>query len=692
MSNKHKAKDHPVWQFKITEFLACLLAFLLPLVFSSKHFYAFNSPKILLAITSVLLMAIFYLWGKWQFDGFKIKISFLSIATIIFALTLTISSFLGIDPINSFFGWGNVVPLVVIYAFILYAFIIGALIKRNERMVPRLLLSIFLAGILAVVFFYTGLPAPVGKTEGSTLGNSSYVGGFLVFVVSFGLALFFYFKKVWQKILIALGILFLTINPLFINKEFLVGNIGLGEIFSNPMGLLGIANGGAMGVFLSIVLAGILFLIFSKKKTLRVAGFVLALFLALGVIYTSRALVTEGTKINKVFTEEKSGNRFVAWDIAKKGYKDSPVFGNGVNNYIYNFEKYYSTDFYKKDYTLEKLLEPHNVIWQFLSESGIVGLASYVFLLLSLFGILLYKRKGDEESPRFRNVRIILASSIFGYFLQNLFVFDTVNTYLPLFVIVGIGLGVGCGYEFVIGKNSKVFKTTKNILILILIIGSIFLIKTLSIQGYVESKMMVGIIGETKNLSDFAKLREGVNKKSSFGGVMEYTYQAEKLYKMYQRLLSSVTKENKPVFLNEIKSLVSTIEETVAKQPNYGASYLSMSTMLNLYLLAEGKEDGYIKINKNSYDKEVWEKSFLYATKAIQINSKNPINYNALSQLYMIKGDMDNAYLYAKKYLELAPEYKEAYAYARGLLKIRYNASFENYVNDMEQKHLSPEN
>jgi O-antigen ligase len=688
MSNKHKAENRSIWQFRIAEFLACLLAFALPLTFSAKHFYAFNSPKILLAITTVLLMVIFYLWGKWQSDGFKIKISLLGVATIIFALTLTISSFLGIDPINSFFGWGNVVPLIAIYAFIVYAFIIGALIKRNERMIPRLLLSVVASGILALVFFYTGLPAPVGKTEGSTLGNSSYVGGFLVFVISFGVALLFYFKKVWQKILITLSLLFLTINPLFINKEFLLGNISLGEVFSNPLSILGIANGGAMGVFMSLALVGILFLIFSKRKALKITGIVLALILAVGLIYTSRALVTEGTKINKIFTEEKSGNRFVAWDIAKKGYKDSPVFGNGVNNYIYNFEKYYSTDFYKKDYALEKLLEPHNVIWQFLSESGVVGLASYLILLISLFGTLLYSRKNDEGSVRLRNLRIILAASIFGYFLQNLFVFDTVNTYLPLFIIVGIALGVGCGHEIALGGNSKVFKVAKNILILLLIGGSIFLIKTLSIQGHVESKAMMGIIGETKNLSDFARLREGVNEKSYFGGMMEYTYQAEKLFKLYQRLISSVTKENKPVFLNEIKSLVSNLEETVAKQPNYGASYLSMSTMLNLYLLAEGKEDGYIKLNKNTYDKEVWEKSFLYANKAIQINSKNPINYNALSQLYMIKGDMDNAYLYAKKYLELAPEYKEAYTYARGLLKIRYNSAFENYVNEMEQKHI----
>ena len=34
------------------------------------------------------------------------------------------------------------------------------------------------------------------------------------------------------------------------------------------------------------------------------------------------------------------------------------------------------------------------------------------------------------------------------------------------------------------------------------------------------------------------------------------------------------------------------------------------------------------------------------------------------------------------------PEYEEAYVFARGLLKIRPNTAFENYVNEMEQKYL----
>ncbi|NCU28560.1 MAG: hypothetical protein EOM85_02735 [Candidatus Moranbacteria bacterium] len=691
MSNKHKLEKHFSWQFRLVEYLAYFLAFSTPIYFNTKHFYAFNSPKVLLILTIVLSSLVFFLWGKWKEDGFKIKISLLGIATTILGLALTISSFLGVDPINSFFGWGNVVPLVAIYALIVFAFILGSLIRKNSKIIPRILLSFFISSILVVAYFYIGLPEPIGKTEGSTLGNSSHVGGFLVFAVSFGIALLFYLKKWWQKILVILGLLFITVNPLFINKEFLLGNIGFGKVVDSPFSLLGIANGATMGIGLSIIFAGILFMVFAKKKIFKILGLVLAIVLISGISYTSMALVKEGTKINKIFTEQKTANRFVAWDIAKDGYKDNPVWGNGVNNYIYNFEKYYNPVLYEKEYVVEKLLEPHNVVWQFASDSGFIGLASYLLLLVGLFITLLYRRTNENlaSDTRLRNVRIILAATILGHFVHNLFVFDTSTSYLCLFAVIGIGLGVGEVWQIDLSRFKNIYIWLKRFSIILLIALSLFLLGNLCYGGLSESKAMLGIIGETKNMSDFAKRREGVSEKSPFGGVMEYTYQSERLVKLYQRILYQVDDSNKKVFLNEIKSMVSNLEEVVAKQPNYGVSYLTMSGALNLYMLAESKEGTFIKLNKNSYDREIWDKSFKYANKSIEINKNNPINYNVLSQLYMIKGDMDSAYSYAKKYIDLAPEYEEAYTFGRGLLKIRGNPEFEKYLNEMEQKYLN---
>jgi hypothetical protein len=581
-----------------------------------------------------------------------------------------------------------VVPLVAIYAFIIFAFTTGSLIKNNQKIIPKLLMSLFVSGILVIVFFYTGLPEPIGKTEGSTLGNSSHVGGFMIFAVSFGIALLFYLKKWWQRIPIILGLLFITLNPLFVNKEFLLGNIGLKQAIENPTGLLGIANGGAMGIGLSIIFAGILFLVFSRKKILKIIGLILSLSLVLGVAYTSMALVKEGTKINKIFTEEKTGNRFIAWDIAQKGYNENPVWGNGVSNYIYNFEKFYNPDLYKKEYSIEKLLEPHNVVWQFASEGGAVGLGGYLLFLVGLFITLLYhKTEKFREDKTLKNMRIILAATLFGYFLQNLFVFDTVNSYLALFVIASIGLGVGEEFEFPFVFRNKLYQNIKKFFIIILIGGLFFLVWKLGYNGMIESRGM-NLTSGTKNMSEFAKTREGLDEKSPFGSLMEYSHQAEKLFSLYQKIVYRIDEENKQVFLNEIDSLVTNLEKITQTQPYYSGSYLVMSELLNLYLLTDSKEGDFIMIYKNKYDKDIWNKSYSYITKAVELNKRNPPNYLVLAQLYMIKGDMDNAYLYAKEYINLAPEHEEGYSFSKSLLKIKPNKAFEEYVNGMEQKYL----
>lgn len=694
MSKKHKniviQRDdrQSVWQFKVVEYLAYLLIFLVPLFFNARHFYAFNSPKVLLTISIVLVSLIFYMWGKWKSNEFKIKISLLGISAFVFVATLTISSIFGIDPANSFFGWGNVVPLVAIYALFVFALIIGALAKRNKSIIKNILLSSFVSGIFAVLFFYTGLPDPIGKIEGSTLGNSSYVGGFLIFMTFFGLALFSYFKKVWQKILVALGIIFMTVNPLFINKEFLLGHLGLGDIMLHPTSILGIANGGAMGIVASLVFISILFLVFSKKKIFKIVGLVLMLALLIGVASISQSLVREGTKINKIFAEEKSGNRFIAWDIAKEGYVDHPIIGNGHNNYIYNFEKYYNPDLYKKGYAVERLIEPHNVVWEFASDGGALGLFGYLFLLVSIFISLVYIRNDQGEvEKREKTLRIILAGILFGYFLQNLFVFDTINTYVPLFVLVGIGLGLGEGYTFTFGKDSKYFKILNKSVIVVITIASIFLLKTICYDGAVESKGM-NMTNSANSMAEFTKKREGLADKSYFGGIMEYTLQAEKFFKIYQKNMDKVDARNKPVFLKELSSIVSNIEKINEREPEYSGSYLVMSEILNLYLLVDAKEDGFITIDKSKYNKEIWEKSFRYINKAVELNSNNPQNYLVLSQLYMLKGDFDHAFLFSKKYIEIAPEYEEGYRFARSLLRIKPNSAFASFVDQMEKENM----
>lgn len=665
---------------KLVSYTSLSMLFLVPLVFSSDHFFKFNTPKTLIVFGLVIVSSVFYLIDKIKDQKFKIFINPIFISSFIFIIMLGVSSFCGVDPKNSFLGLSNVVPVVALFALFVYAQILTSLIRQDKSLIPKALLTMFLSGIVSIIFFYTGLPEPLGKIDGSTTGNSSYLGAFILFAFASGVALFLYYKKIFYKMGIFSGLCFMVINPLFFSKDFLNFKIPFSEIFSNPMSVAGIANGAALGIFVTLVFSVILFLVYSKNKKIKFFGFVLSAVFISMLLFAGFSLTKEGSLINKVFVENKTNNRLVAWSIAKETWMENPLLGVGPNNFVYSFEKFYTQDFYKKGYAIERLTSPHNVFWEFSANTGTFGVVAYLLLVISTFFVFI--KSATKREDGFFEIKIIMSSVILGYFIHNLFVFDTIISYTCLFTLIAIGSSFSCLYCFEIDNKFVVY--LKKFLIIVSLIGLGFLSKIFVLDLNRESVSMNNIMYKVVSMKDFAKEREGVLELSMFGGVMEYTFQAEKLFKLYQSSISKVDDKNKIVFLSEIKSLVSNLEKVMKQQPNYADSYLVSSELLNLYLLAEGKDGSFIKIDKNSYDKEVWQKSFDFITKAIELNPNNPQNYMVLSQLYMVGSDFDKSFFYAKKYVEMAPEYDKSYEYAKSLLKVKSNDNFKIFVENME--------
>lgn len=676
MNNKIIESAKKIWQHKVAIYLSYLTIFLIPLYFNTKHFSSFVTPKIILTTALLLLVTIFYLWGNWFKETKKILFSIIGISLFVFILFLTISSIKGIDPLNSFLGWKNVVPLISIYFLSIFAFIVGDFIKNNKKIAINLLLSSFISSILVTIFFYSGIKG-VNLQDGSTLGNSSYLGTYLMFNFFFGLGLILYHKKIWQRFLLVLGSLFLVINPLFINKDFLLFKISLSQIFQNPMSLLGIANGATMGVGLSVIFIVLLFFVFSKKKILKIAGFVLIVLFLLGISFVGRELSTSGTSLNKIFVETKSGNRFLVWDIAKRGFLDNPVLGNGYNNYIYTFDKYYSSKIYEKGYAVERFFKPHNVFWEFASDTGILGLLGYLCLLVILFITLININK--DENNKFKGLRIVLAGLIIGYFIQNLFVFDTISSYLMLFIVISIGIGFANFYEIKINEKLNILK---KVLIAIFILFLIWMMYVLVIAPWRESVGISKLISKDKiiDISKSVQIREGLSDKSIFLGVMDSTNMADGLFLVYQNALSKVNESNKKEFLKELVSIVYNLEKDIEKQPNFSESYLAISKILNLHLMIEMKEGKIVRFNGINYNKEVWGKSYESLMKSIGLNPNNPQSYLVLAQLYMLKADFENAYLYNRKAIEMAPNFKDSYDFGKFLMKVNPNKDFENFM------------
>lgn len=697
MSKKNQI-NASVWQWKVMEYISYFAIFIIPLVIGNSLLYSFSSSKSLLLTFLTLLAVIFYFWGSWNNKESTLDINPIHITLLLFTIILTISSVFGVDPLNSFFGWRYAVSMVYLYILSIFAILIGFLVKKNKDFLVNILTMSFMSSIIVTFILYAGLS--FRTADGSTIGNSSYLGEYLFFNVLFGIGLFLYFKKTWKKVLIGLGTLFIVLSPIFVNKDLLTFKVSLLEAIKNPVLFFGIANGATLGLGISFLVMGLLFLIASNKKILKVVGGILLISFLFSIYYTGRQLVKPESNINKVYVAQKSGNRFLAWDIAKTSFLKSPLLGSGLNNYPYNYEKYFTVDFYKKGNSIERFNQPHNIFWEFASNTGILGLLSFLTLLIATFIGLFYRKPNSTNDfknininpkdevkaanlPRVNIILIVLGSILFGYFIQNLFVFDTISTYLMLFLIIGIAIGVS-NISWKINLNEK-FYLLKKIVASVVIFGSLVSMVIFVFLPLQESKQWGKMMVSTQNILDFYASKKDLQGISVMGGVFDSAFVADKLFGPYEDNLSKANDRNKGDFLKIIDYVVDRMENDTKIQPNYADTYFMIGNYLNLYMLVDIKAGEYLKFDGKNYNKEIWTRAFNALNKSIELNPNNPKVYLSLSKTYMIKGDIAEARIYAKKAIEVAPENKDAYKFSRVLLNIP-DKDFEKYLNEMESK------
>ncbi len=671
-----KIKEKILWQWKLIEYLAYSVIFLTPLYFNNKYnLFMFGLPKTILIIGIVLLMTIFYSWGLLVSRKISFRFTPLHIIMGIFLLILTLSSVFGIDPLNSFFGrWTEGINLILLYALGIFAFFIGFLIKNNKKFLPKILTISFISSIFVVItsFFIHDLILNSGETGSSTIGNSSYTGAYLIFNVCFGLGLFFYYSKIWQKILVIIGTIFITFSTVFINSDIFLGKIGFTEIIQKPFILLGQANAATIGLILSFLVIISFFFIFSSKKITKIIGVILLFGILLGIFYTGFQLVNPKSYLNRSYVQVKDETRFIAWNAAQGSFKDHPFLGSGFNNFSYNYQKYFTSDILKEKIPELYFNQPHNVVWEYASNNGVLGLISFLSLLFFTFFALFQYKEDDEK--KYRNIKIALIGALFGYFIQNLFGFDTPVTYLMLFLLIGLAIGESKKeWLFSISDQKRNVYKFISILVIILSLMTVVLFVFLPLKEFKKW----GISSSSNNIKERILTRNNLQDISLFGGSFDSSYIGGKFYNTYVENVDKIDDSNKSLYLEEIKSIINQLDIDIKKQPNEIRAYIIASQFINLQI--------YIS---KTVDEEIWNKSINYIKKALILNSQNPKTYIQLAQTYILKEDFKNAHLSIRQAIAIAPSYTKSYEYARELLKINPDTNFQKYVDDMESRWI----
>ncbi len=119
--------------------------------------------------------------------------------------------------------------------------------------------------------------------------------------------------------------------------------------------------------------------------------------------------------------------RFRIWNMSLKGALERPILGWGQENYYLVFQKYYDARLYGEEPWFDR---SHNIFFDWLAHTGIFGIASYLSLFaLSAWMIVSALRRGTM--PFWHGLAILALFA--GYIVQNVFVFDNLNTYLMFF-------------------------------------------------------------------------------------------------------------------------------------------------------------------------------------------------------------------------------------------------------------------
>ncbi len=407
-----------------------------PIFYLGQSVYPYTFPKILFFQMAVEL--VFFLWVALALSDarFRIPLTPLVKALMLFMGVLVVTAILGVDPSRSF--WSTQERALGVTAFLHCAALFVVIASILRALPSRPLLYSSLASALVVVATQVAqlkvgnllLEENAGLRPGSFFGNPSFLAGYVLFFIFFAVyALAVLYKKESPahgrargvKILCAILLLGVFTYSLFLTQT----------------------RGAMLGL-----IAGILVLLgfFAyKPPPLRFALLSSrALYAALLAVILVFGSVFWITRQNSLWQHVPGLSRFqnislddptlyprkVALTAAWQGFLERPLTGWGWENFNIVFNAHYDPKILEVNYGETRFDKPHNVYLELLVTGGLPLFLSY----LALIGALVYESL--KSNDRLLSAVALAASA--AYLVQNFFLFDTLGAAMLFFTLLGI--------------------------------------------------------------------------------------------------------------------------------------------------------------------------------------------------------------------------------------------------------------
>ncbi len=438
----------------------CLAVILFsPLYLNSHLFFPFIVTKTIAFNIAVAVMFLAFLFLALKNSDYKIRLNLTVILMAVYIAVIFMASLLGNNFYRSF--WSNNERsegiLLLLHLFLFLTVLTGFFRKLKEWLYV-FDLFFFSSFLVALIAFgqYLNIPWLFASTGGQrlagTIGNAGYMAGFLFFSIFFGLLLLFKRNNIYLRIYYGLVILLESFIVLYTDTR-----------------------GGILALFISGLLF-VLYLLFfyfrgdksaaAKNKKLFLAGW---LILALALIFSTWLFLNSGSDLVKnsrvlarmasIASESVTAqNRLMTWGSAWQGFKERPILGWGYENFYQPFDQYYNPKIFRHAGSVIWYDRAHDIIFDRLITGGLIGFLSYFALLLLPFYYLWRKYRQKQGDSKRYFIPVIFTLIIFGYLIQNLFIFEALVTYIPLFLVIGFVGVFGRHYEwkFLENKNFKI--------------------------------------------------------------------------------------------------------------------------------------------------------------------------------------------------------------------------------------------
>jgi len=380
-----------------------------PLIMNGNFFFPFVSLKSLYFMGIVQVIFFTWLFLIFYFPQYRPRKNPIFIALLLLLVVLTLSSLFGENFSNSFWSKPERMTGLLMWFHLFAFFMVISSVFQKSDWFKIFSLSTFVGVILSFIAFFSTEAAMKG---GATLGNTSFLGTYLLFNVFLSLWLFFNSEDIRWKVYFAAAPLVMFYALFFIN-----------------------ARAATLSVIAGLALLFLLYLAFAvQKRYLNILGKASLTAVLIAFLVLAFYLFQPDNVIHNWFVEKATYSRLVVWEKSWEGFLERPILGWGPENFDFVFIKNFNPCMFLRLCGGEIWFDrAHNIVFDTLVITGLLGMLAYIGVFLSTFYALW--KNYFKKNIKFWTVGIF-SVALLAYFIQNLTVFDMVSSYLMFFLVL----------------------------------------------------------------------------------------------------------------------------------------------------------------------------------------------------------------------------------------------------------------